>query len=75
VIHDRDSIFSRQLDTLVKKMGVAIPRTPVRAPKANSICERIGGTLLRECLDFVIPAERKPSEVDGKELANAVQPW
>lgn len=55
VIHDSDSIFSRQLDGAVKEMGVTVLRTPVRAPKANSICERFGGTLRRECLDFVIP--------------------
>ena len=30
-------------------------RTPVRAPKANSVCERFGGTLRGECLDFLIP--------------------
>ena len=36
-------------------MGVRVLRTPVRAPKANSVCERFGGTLRRECLDFLIP--------------------
>jgi hypothetical protein len=36
-------------------MGVRVVRTPVRAPKANSICERLGGSLRRECLDFLIP--------------------
>src|SRR5580704_7208167 len=29
--------------------------TPVRSPQANSICERLIGTLLRECLDWIIP--------------------
>ena len=30
-------------------------RTPVRAPKANAVCELVGGSLRRECLDFLIP--------------------
>ena len=55
VIHDRDSIFSRELDQGVTAMGVRVLRAPVRAPKANSVCERFGGTLRRECLDFLIP--------------------
>jgi transposase InsO family protein len=32
---------------------------PVRAPKANSICGRFGGTLRRECLDFFIPLNER----------------
>jgi putative transposase len=55
VIHDRDSIFSGELDEGVTAMGVRVIRTPVRAPKANAVCERFGGTLRRECLDFLIP--------------------
>jgi hypothetical protein len=35
VIHDRDSIFSQQLDRSVKELGVTVRRTPVRAPKAK----------------------------------------
>ena len=55
VIHDRDSIFSRELDKQISAMGVRVLRTPVHAPKANSVCERFGGTLRRECLDSLIP--------------------
>ena len=55
ITHDRDSIFSLELDKQVSAMGVRVLRTPVRAPKANSVCERFGGTLRRECLDFLIP--------------------
>ena len=55
VIHDRDRIYSRELDQGVAAMGVRVIRTPVRAPQANSICERFGGTLRRECLDCLIP--------------------
>ena len=55
VIHDRDSIFSKALDKGVTDLGVRVLRTPVRAPMANSVCERFGASLRRECLDFLIP--------------------
>src|ERR1017187_1417063 len=56
LIHDRDSIFSARLDEGLKSsFGLRVLRTPVRAPKANAYCERLIGTVRRECLDFVIP--------------------
>ena len=66
--HNRDSIFSQQLDRSVKALGVTFRRTSVRAPKANAICERFGGSLRRECLDFVIP-------LNERHLKRAVQQW
>jgi transposase InsO family protein len=50
LIHDRDSIFSKDLDQAVTALGVRILKTPVRAPKANAFCERLVGTIRRECL-------------------------
>jgi transposase InsO family protein len=44
-----------ELDTAVAGLGLAALKTPIRAPKANAFCERLIGTLRRECLDFVIP--------------------
>jgi putative transposase len=55
VIHDRDGIFSQQLDQQVRHLGLRILKTPVRSPQANAFCERLLGTLGREYLDFVIP--------------------
>jgi transposase InsO family protein len=34
-------------------------RTPARAPKANAYCERLVGSIRRECLDFMIPLGEK----------------
>jgi transposase InsO family protein len=59
LIHDRDTIFSKAVDQSVSHMGLHIIKTPVRMPVANSICERVLGTLRRECLDFVIPLNDK----------------
>ncbi len=55
LIHDRDSIFSSDLDRELESFGFRVLRTPVRAPQANAYCERLVGTLRRECLDFLIP--------------------
>ncbi len=55
LIHDRDSIFSREVDDIIKGVGLRPLKTPVRAPQANSFVERFGGTLRRECLDYMIP--------------------
>ena len=35
-------------------MGVTILKTPFRAPQANAFCERLVGSMRRECLDFLI---------------------
>ena len=35
VLHDRDSIFSRELDKAVTRPGVRVLLTPVRMPTAN----------------------------------------
>ena len=39
----------------LKGFGVRVLKTPARAPQANAFCERLIGTIRRECLDFLIP--------------------
>jgi len=55
LIHDRDKIFAKHLDNSINALGVQVLRSPVASPKANSICERVIGTIRRECLDWMIP--------------------
>ena len=60
VIHDRDCIFSTDLDQeLVQGFGVKVLKTPPQSPQANAFCERLIGTIRRECLDFMIPLNEK----------------
>lgn len=59
VIHDRDSIYSDDLDRTIAAMGPTILKTPVRSPQANAFCERVIGTMRRECLDWVIPLNER----------------
>jgi transposase InsO family protein len=69
LIHDRDSIFSARLDEELKSsFGLRVLRTPVRAPKANAYCERLIGTVRRECLDFMIP-------LNERHLRRSLQGW
>ena len=59
LIRDRDSIFSAQVDDQLRAFGLRVLRTPARAPQANAYCERLVGTVRRECLDFMIPLGEK----------------
>src|SRR5712691_7042680 len=42
------------VDGAVAAMGLTVLKTPVRCPKANAFCERLIGTIRRECLDWLI---------------------
>jgi transposase InsO family protein len=68
LIHDRDRIFSAQLDQNIRHWGLRVLQTPPRTPQANAICERVLGTLRRECLDFMIP-------LTGTHLRRMVAEW
>jgi putative transposase len=55
VLHDRDSMYSTELDAALRSLGVTVLRTLSRAPcQANAFYERLVGTMRRECLDFLI---------------------
>ncbi|MEO8631117.1 MAG: integrase core domain-containing protein [Betaproteobacteria bacterium] len=55
LIHDRDSIFAKSLDESIARLGMTVLKSPFQTPKANAFCERLIGTIRRECLDWMIP--------------------
>jgi len=55
LIHDRASNFNGQVDNTIKSFGMHPLKTPYRAPRANAHCERLVGTIRRDCLDYLIP--------------------
>jgi putative transposase len=69
VVHDRDGIFSPRLDQELNGFGVRVLKTPFRAPQANAFCERLVGTIRRECLDFLIPLNERHVRLIIKEFA------
>jgi putative transposase len=59
LIHDRDTVFSAEVDEAVQGFGLKVMKTPVRSPMANAFCERVIGTIRRECLDYLIPVNER----------------
>jgi transposase InsO family protein len=55
LIHDHGSMFTKQVDDVARSVGIEVKKTPVRTPQANAYCERLIGTIRRDCLDFLIP--------------------
>jgi putative transposase len=62
LIHDRDSKFSGGFDQVFTSEGIAVIRTPVRAPNANAHAERWVGSVRRECLDRLLIFSRRQLE-------------
>ena len=56
LIRDRDGKYGVQFASVAS--GIKILKTPVRAPRANSFCERFIGSLKRECLDHMLILHR-----------------
>jgi len=55
VIHDRDTVFSAEVDEALNGFGLKVVRTPVRSLMANAYCERAIGAIRRHYLDYLIP--------------------
>jgi putative transposase len=68
LIHDRDSVFSLALDEMLTSTGLTVLKTPVRSPQANAHCERLIGTIRRDCLDWLIPLR-------DRHLPKILQEW
>jgi len=54
LIHDRDSKYTLQADSLLEETGTKVIRLPVRSPDLNGYTERWIRSLRQECLDRII---------------------
>jgi putative transposase len=54
LIRDNDAKYGSHFDAVATGSGIEVLRTPIRAPRANAICERFLGSVRRECLDHLL---------------------
>ncbi len=54
LIRDNDAKYGPHFEAVATGFGIEVLRTPVQAPRANAICERLLGSVRRECLDHIL---------------------
>jgi transposase InsO family protein len=59
VIRDRDAVYGGDSRQRARRLGIQTVLTPVRAPRANAIAERVIGSLRRDCTDHLIPLDER----------------
>jgi transposase InsO family protein len=62
LIHDHDHKYGGGSDRVFEGDGMAVIRTPIAAPRANSHIERQIGSSRRECLDWLLILNRRHLE-------------
>ena len=64
LLHAGDSIFAKHLDESLKGVGLACAELTAALTQGNSICERVTGSMRRDCLDCLIAmTEPHPREI------------
>ncbi len=54
LIRDNDAKYGPHFEAVAAGSGIEVLRTPIKAPRANAICERLMGSVRRECLDHIL---------------------
>jgi transposase InsO family protein len=59
LLRDHDAVYGRDFRERAERIGVDAIISPIHAPKANAIAERVIGTLRRECTDRLIALDEQ----------------
>ncbi len=54
LIRDNDAKHGARVAAIAVGRGIELLQTPIKAPRANAICERLLGSVRRECLDHIL---------------------
>ena len=77
LVRDRDAADGGDFVPRARRLGTQILLTPVRAPRANAVAERVVGTCRRECLDHPIVLNERDLRAVLREFVgyyNAARP-
>jgi len=70
LIRDRDKKYGRLFSAVARGTRIKELKTPVRAPRANAVCERFIGSLKREYLDHMFVLQQEQLHRTVKEYVN-----
>jgi transposase InsO family protein len=59
LLRDRHAVYGGDFAKRAAALGIETRLTPVRAPRANAVAERVIGTLRRECLDHLLVLDER----------------
>jgi transposase InsO family protein len=54
LVHDHDAEYGFAVARVAAASAIEVIRTPIRAPRANAVCERFLGSVRRECVDHTL---------------------
>ncbi len=54
LLRDRDAVYGGDFSERARRLDIETVLTPVHAPRANAVAERVIGTLRRECVDHLL---------------------
>jgi hypothetical protein len=74
LIHDHDDKYGGGSDRVFEADGMAVIKTPIAAPRANSHIERQIGSTRRECIDWLLILNRRHLGARPDCQVRALQP-
>ncbi len=54
LIRDNDAKYGSHFEAVATGSTIEVLRTPIKAPRANAVCERLLGSIRRDCLDHMM---------------------
>ena len=59
LVRDRDAVFGGDFVPRARRLGIETRLTPIRAPRANAVAERVVRTFRSECLDHLVTVNER----------------